>query len=140
MIKSQKGFSLLEVIVSIAILSIILLSFFSFFIQAATFSSKTKDTFDAGQYSQELLHYAQTGNYNNDLTTQDLNDIYNTNQTSNKPYEIKINNQTYYPMVSIKPANSQTSLNSAKALLVTVTIETERDGVRKELFKTYGYK
>jgi prepilin-type N-terminal cleavage/methylation domain-containing protein len=140
MLKSQEGFSLLEVIVSISLLSIILLSFFSFFIQAANFTSKNKDVFDAGQYSQELLEYAQAGDYTETLTTADLNEIYTTTLDTTKPYFIIINNRTYFPKVIIETAKTKNTFITAQTLIVTVIIEIENGGQRKEIFKTYGYK
>lgn len=53
--KQQSGFTLIEVIASIVIITIILLSFFPFFINTAKTTKTSNDIFDATYYAQREM-------------------------------------------------------------------------------------
>ncbi|WP_378153104.1 type IV pilus modification PilV family protein [Chungangia koreensis] len=54
-VKKSNGFTLIEVLASIVILSIVIVSFLSFFPQMSLFNEKTKDNLDAVTIAKELL-------------------------------------------------------------------------------------
>ncbi|WP_057771780.1 type IV pilus modification PilV family protein [Cytobacillus dafuensis] len=64
---NQKGITLLEVLLSMLILSIILVSFFSFFSQSAVFIKKNDDKLSAVNTAQMVLNILQENEKKNTL-------------------------------------------------------------------------
>lgn len=54
-LRSSKGFTLIEILVAVVILSIILLTFFGFFSQSALFATKNKQQLTAISLAQEVI-------------------------------------------------------------------------------------
>ncbi|MEH7106640.1 prepilin-type N-terminal cleavage/methylation domain-containing protein [Bacillus sp. JJ1764] len=63
----QKGLTLIEVLISILILAIILLSFMGFFTQSALFTKKNEQKLDTLQIAQKIVNLVEV-----DITKQDL--------------------------------------------------------------------
>lgn len=55
--KNQSGFTLIEVIASLVIITIILISFFSFFLSNAKTTKTSNDIFDATYYAQKEMEH-----------------------------------------------------------------------------------
>jgi len=67
--KSQKGLTLIEVLVSIVLLAIILTSFIGLFTQSTLFTKKNEQKLDTMQTAQKIINIVEV-----DLTKQDLLD------------------------------------------------------------------
>jgi prepilin-type N-terminal cleavage/methylation domain-containing protein len=69
---SQKGLTLVEVLVSIVLLAIILTSFMGFFTQSALFTKKSEQKLDTMQTAQKYINLIEKYIYSEDLSTYDL--------------------------------------------------------------------
>ncbi|WP_117170453.1 type IV pilus modification PilV family protein [Paraliobacillus sediminis] len=88
-INNQKGMTLVEIIVSIAILSIIIVTFLTFFIQSTKVNNVSKDITDSSYVAQteleEIYHLSNTMSYTDTITY--LSNTYNVNNSdSNYDY------------------------------------------------------
>lgn len=87
-INNQKGMTLVEIIVSIAILSIIIVTFLTFFIQSTKVNNVSKDITDASYVAQsemeEIYHLSETMSYTDTITY--LSNTYHVN-SSDSNYE-----------------------------------------------------
>ncbi|MGG3560463.1 prepilin-type N-terminal cleavage/methylation domain-containing protein [Neobacillus rhizosphaerae] len=76
-LRSQKGLTLVEILVSIVLLAIILTSFISFFTQSALFTKNNDQKLDTMQTAQKIVNLVEI-----EITKQDLIDnfIINTSE------------------------------------------------------------
>lgn len=148
-LKNEKGHQLLEIILSLSLLSIVLLVFFGFFFQAKIFTVNNQNTGSASQLSQEILEKVRTSTIpsglgaNNYLTIDQWSLLEDTTITGE--YSIKVDNQMYYPKVKIKQASTEiihtTTQNALDKLdLIIVEIWVKRNGELLKINETYGYK
>lgn len=160
-VKNQKGFQLIEVLLSISILSIVLLVFFGFFIQSKTFSAQSQKSSSASQLSQEILQKVRDSNLTSDnahsvkITTANWTETTNLKSANweilySKPiigeFSIEVDNHTYYPRVQVINAEAYKTIFSLPEPLpaifdiIIVEIETIKNGNRLQVFETFGYK
>ncbi|MFD2706173.1 type IV pilus modification PilV family protein [Salibacterium lacus] len=82
----QQGFTLVELLASLTILSIVIITFLSFFSQYTMFSARTEDKLTAVNAAEEVL--------------------YEVKNEQNQPDVIHVNNKTYYPEVHLCQADT----------------------------------
>jgi prepilin-type N-terminal cleavage/methylation domain-containing protein len=150
----QDGLTLIEVLVSIVILSIILTTFFSFFSQSMVFSGKNEEKLVAYNLASKTLRVVEE-KYKNTLQT-DLNIISSsvlctdnfsiteirTTTTSTSICYFNENQKSYYPEVLItKELNHSTDFSTSKIVLykINVKIYDKQTTPRKLLSETFGY-
>jgi prepilin-type N-terminal cleavage/methylation domain-containing protein len=150
----QDGLTLIEVLVSIVILSIILTTFFSFFSQSLVFSGKNEEKLVAYNLASKTLRVVEE-KYKNTLQT-DLNIISSsvlctenfsiteirTTITSTSICYFNENQKNYYPEVLItKELNHSTDFSTSKIVLykINVKIYDKQTTPRKLLSETFGY-
>lgn len=146
LLKNEKGYTLLEILLSLSILSIVILVFFGFFIQSAKFSVHSQNKMSAGQLSQEILEKVKSNfsavqddiDGTKKLTNTGWNELYSTSK--NGVYSINIGNQTYYPQVKIIPAKDQNGEFSTQLYYIQVEVGVYEKGVWIKKFETYGFK
>lgn len=140
LLKKENGFSLLDILISLSLLSIVLLVFVRFFFQAETFTIINKDNSSAAQLSQEVLEKVKASPYQTDLKTADWNQLYRTNVRGE--FLIQVNDQIFFPIVKIKPASSQINSFPTQLNLYYIQIEiwANENGQRVEKYETYGFK
>ncbi|WP_066257947.1 prepilin-type N-terminal cleavage/methylation domain-containing protein [Neobacillus drentensis] len=146
LVKNENGYTLLEILLSLSILSIVILVFFGFFIQSAKFSVQSQNKMSAGQLSQEILEKVKSNfeTVKNDidgakkLNTTGWNKLYRTSITGE--YSINIGNQIYYPQVKIIPAKDQNGEFSTQLYYIQVEVGVREKGVWNKKFETYGFK
>jgi type II secretory pathway pseudopilin PulG len=165
-VKNDKGFQLIEIILSITLLSVILLVFFGYFQQAQRFSIQNETSASASQLSQEILEEVRSSS----LSAEKLNEY------TNGTYNTEINKQHFYTKVSIQPAldnikkypfnqsyvdslffldnldplglidllenltNIEITNNLQSLQFIKVEISVDKNGIREKIYETYGYK
>jgi hypothetical protein len=137
---NQRGYHLLEVTLGVALLSIVLLSFAGFFLQAKIFNSDNESRSSAVQLSQEILHIIKKSPYTADLTVEDWNQLYGTDFASNERFFLEVGEKKYFPVVNIVPADSFNTILSVDLNLVVVSIQEKSGDTFKNVYETYGYK
>lgn len=143
-IKNEKGYLLLEILLSITLLSIVLSVFFGYFIQSKNHVNQTESISAATQLSQEILIKVRDSNFQTNLTLDNFKSLYGSDFTG----AISINNRNYYPEVYIQHADlamkqENTSIPTHyldKLDYIQVVIMGDRNGARVKLYETYGYK
>jgi prepilin-type N-terminal cleavage/methylation domain-containing protein len=144
LMKNEKGYTLLEVVLSLSILSVVLLVFFGFFIQGKTFSVQTQSRMSADQLSQEILEKVKSSTFQADLTVDNWKTLYPDSSQdqidTNGEFYLIINNQNYYPVAKIKQANLQSPNFSDKLTYIQIEIYTKEKGSKVKKFETYGFK
>ncbi|OIJ18362.1 hypothetical protein BKP45_12360 [Anaerobacillus alkalidiazotrophicus] len=144
---SQGGFTLIEVLASLVILSIILVTFFSFFNQALIFSGKNEEKLVAYNLARKTLNIVEED-------YADLNGIELTISCESYPtnyrddlklalYETtcyyKENNRYYFPEITITK-QSFDNFTSPVLYLIHVKIYSSDHLVERELLsETFGY-
>lgn len=73
---TQCGFTLIEALSSIVLLSVVILFFLSFFTQSTLFSNKTEDKLTAINISEKVLNEAKMGMIPNSIETVNGKDYY----------------------------------------------------------------
>lgn len=141
-LKNNSGFTLIEILASVVLLTVVLSMFLSIFPQMANMNNRTGDNLDAANVGKEVLVKMKKLSYENITSKTNLpiaNTTY-TNSTSNiqisgtyvtndKNYNVKFNlNKT--PDVEIN--NSTTKLRR-------FSIEILDDQNKNTLTTTYGY-
>jgi hypothetical protein len=137
---NQKGFHLLEVTLGVALLSIVLLSFTGFFLQAKIFNSDNERRSSAAQLSQEILHIIKKSPYMTDLTVEDWNQLYGTDFASDERFYLEVGEKRYYPVVKIMYADSYNENLPKDLNLVVVSIQEKSKETYKNVYETFGYK
>jgi prepilin-type N-terminal cleavage/methylation domain-containing protein len=153
---NQDGFTLVEVLVSIVILSIVLTTFFSFFGQSLVFSGKNEEKLVAYNLAEKTMRIVES-NYKNKLQpTQTKIVIPSTNNpcsnySSGYPPELlevtnpstcyyKENQKNYYPYIIIM--RQPTDFTAPSLFVINVKIYNSNiltDPNRKLLSETFGY-
>ena len=134
---NEKGITLLEVMASIVLLSIILLSFFSFFIQGKKFERFNEAAYTATQLSEELVYLVENKPVNLDNQHQMWNDYFQTETPDTEDYFITINHRNYYPTVEEITSNP---LVERGFTLYRISIFIEKEDEKKEVVKNYAIK
>ena len=143
--KSESGFSLLEILASLVILSFILITFFSFSNQALFFSTKNEDKLVAYNLARKTLNII-TENYVGTTQNQVIacsNFATNYHPKLKEALEpsscfYKVNNNTFYPEVTI--TKQTLSFTSPSLYLVHVKIFDSSDITKRNLLsETFGY-
>ncbi|WP_442595270.1 prepilin-type N-terminal cleavage/methylation domain-containing protein [Neobacillus sp. D3-1R] len=152
MVKEQKGFTLLEVLLSITILSIILISFFSFFPQAAKFNDTNDQKLKGVSLAKEVLVTIQSSNsiqsfLNNVSTNPTATDTFSKNNPQYQSLKLSediINHTDYYQLITKTPDAKviiklfkSPDFNGSKALYKTEIIVEILEG--KKVTNLYGY-
>lgn len=159
----QDGLTLIEVLVSIVILSIILTTFFSFFSQSMTFSGKNEEKLVAYNLASKTLivveekYSEEVNKLQTDLLkiypsetfcSRDFSgsEITNTTIINNVPTasicHFKENQKEYYPEVNISKENTNPNefqLSKIVLYKIHVQIYDKRTSPRKLLSETFGY-
>jgi prepilin-type N-terminal cleavage/methylation domain-containing protein len=144
----QYGFTLIEVLVSIVILSIVLTSFFAFFSQSMVFSGKNEEDLVAFNLANKTLKTVES-KYKVETLSQNLT----FNSCSNYPQNIKdilnlsstcsynVNKKRYYPEITLtKQAYVNNSGENLPTLyIINVKIFGSPSQPKKLLSETYGY-
>ncbi|QOR66369.1 type II secretion system protein [Cytobacillus suaedae] len=118
---NNKGITLIELLLSITILSIVILSFMTIFSQLITFSVKVEDKVTVINIAEEVLNNVKRS-------------------VPNSADPITINGKTYYPSISV--GTNQTGRESSLGLRrVHVKIYTEEyfDPTSEPASEIYGY-
>lgn len=143
-IKNENGYLLLEILLSITILSIIFMVFLGYFLQNKTHVEINKGIGSASQLSQEILIKVRESEFDTTLTPAQLEGLIDFDSTQG----IVVNNHHYFPKVLISQANNEVKQQNVlgtpfaidKLNLITVIIEEEKVGIMTEVYRTYGYK
>ncbi|MBS4216993.1 prepilin-type N-terminal cleavage/methylation domain-containing protein [Bacillus sp. FJAT-49711] len=127
---NHKGLTLIEILASITILTIVILSFLAFFSQAMLFSGKAEDRVTSINIAETVLSNVkdQTADYTGK----------NPRTIDEKQYKeiepIIINNKSYYPYVN----KTQETPEELKLQTVHVLIFTHKSD-NTPVSETYGY-
>ncbi|WP_223702915.1 type IV pilus modification PilV family protein [Sutcliffiella deserti] len=154
-VSDDRGFSLLEVLVSIVILSVIILSFLSFFSQAMFFSVREEDNLIGVNIAERILY-----NVEKSSIIELLSESTNTYSCENNPLSIGnaiadeeelksdpndpdrliyiINNKSYYSYVTICQTEEEKKLSLYRTQIKIFQKFGERDGERM-IYETYQY-
>jgi prepilin-type N-terminal cleavage/methylation domain-containing protein len=131
---SQKGLTLIEVLVSIVLLSIILTSFLGFFTQSALFTKKNEQKLGTMQVAQKYINLVEekvpiTKFASYDLTNEvqlskeEISNLFIPPLTINSPYNIRAK-------IIIKP-------NTENRIQFTIIVEDPADSNNKSTTYTY---
>lgn len=137
---NQEGYHLLEVTLGVALLSVVLLSFTGFFLQAKIFNSDNESRSSAAQLSQEILHIIKKSPYTADLTVDEWNQLYGTDFASNERFFLEVGEKKYYPVVQIMHADSFNTNLPMDLNLVIVSIQEKSKDTYENVYETFGYK
>jgi prepilin-type N-terminal cleavage/methylation domain-containing protein len=142
----QTGFTLIEVLVSIVILSIILTTFFSFFGQSLVFSGKNEEKLVAYNLAGKTLRIVES-KYKNTINQS----LLTLDSCTNYPQELKDvldnstcsfiqNKKNYFPEIIITK-QTFTEFTNPKLYLINVKIynANKLNSNRKLLSETFGY-
>ena len=124
-VENEGGLTLVEIIVALLILSIILLSFFTFFTQSAKFTNHNKENLTAVQVAEDVVAEIRPVNSIDELDgyTQ-INGTY-VNSLTYTPFEVKIT-IIDGPVTELKKANI--------AVKSTSTIGIQNKEYRTEMY------
>lgn len=138
LLRNEKGYQLLEIVLSLSLLSIVLLVFFGFFIHSKSFTMFNQNKSSAAQLSQEIVEKVKASSYQTDISLADWNQLYDTNIQGE--FYIKVNNQKYYPVAKIRQARLQNSSFPSQLSYIQIEIWVDEKGKRVEKYETYGFK
>jgi prepilin-type N-terminal cleavage/methylation domain-containing protein len=130
-VKNQHGVSLVEILAAVTILSIVFVSFLSFFPQASKHSNKTGEMLSAVNLAKEKLVIVKSNQNIKDLLIGSSNDLSRSNYSN-----LKLTND-------IQVADNQFELNSEDDVYkTTILIDTHKVSygnliVTDNLYKTY---
>lgn len=140
-ILNQAGLTLTEILVSLVLISIVLLTFFSFFSQTTLFSGKNEERLVAFHLATKTLNIVES-NYRNASIPSDNLQL----SCGNYPLELKAalqastcyyqnNNKNYYPEIFLSKQLDMPTLYVIQIKIYNSPNSTER----KLLSETYGY-
>jgi prepilin-type N-terminal cleavage/methylation domain-containing protein len=147
----QDGLTLIEVLVSIVILSIILTTFFSFFGQSLIFSGKNEEKLVAYNLASKTLKIVEK-NFKNKLpSTQSAIEIISsatvcTNQQEElvSPTNLSIcyykeNQKSYFPEITITKETTSFSVPTLFTINIKIYNSAKTNPNRKLLSETFGF-
>jgi prepilin-type N-terminal cleavage/methylation domain-containing protein len=131
---SEKGLTLVEILVSIVLLSIIFLSIIKFFPQMGFLNKENENKTIAINYVKEILNQWQNSNdVVNFLKNPTTVSLYGYNHKDNNYYYFKTKQGDYDVNIKIK---INTDLNSAPIKTHLIDIQLKKGNIVSE---TYGY-
>ncbi|MBU8905054.1 type IV pilus modification PilV family protein [Desertibacillus haloalkaliphilus] len=135
---SQQGFTLIEVLASIVILTIIITGFMTFFIQAFNFNTKTEDDLQAIHVAQDVLVAIQENPSSWDIGTYQSCELKGNGSLHLEDSDPITNECHYegtfiYPTVTINQTPSEAELGLYR---IHVMVFNQDD---RQLTETYGY-
>lgn len=133
--KNEKGFSLIEVIASIVIISIVLLSFFQLFVQSNKTAVANNEKLVVINLADATLERIKATPIKEDPNIINVNEYFNSGTTNANiyPKSLVLNNTKY--LISYKASQSDNTLKNAKysekdlnliKVVVTVTAENRK--------------
>jgi prepilin-type N-terminal cleavage/methylation domain-containing protein len=120
--RNEKGLTLVEVLASIVILSLIVVTFLTFFINSARTTEISQDNLNASFFAQKYMEevYDIVTDHASLVDIQaKINADYNVTLTSQTPYKINDDNGTV--TILIEPAKDERGLEIPRLLKVVVT-------------------
>jgi len=123
--KNNQGLSLVELLVSIVILSIVIVSFMSFFSQSMKFSRIIEEKLAAINIAEEILSNAKKNPEEEPIKLL-------TEQ------QIELNKKKYYAEISITQSSEEKKL-ALKRIQVKIFNTKEHDSSLKPVTEIYGY-
>lgn len=121
--RNEKGLTLVEVLASIVILSLIVVTFLTFFINSARTTEISQENLDASFFAQQYMEEV----YNIVTDHASLGDIQakinadDNNMTSTSPTTYEINDDNGTGTIVIEPAKDESGLEINRLLKVVVT-------------------
>ena len=135
---NEKGSSLIEIVAALALSSVILLSFFSIFIQSKKIERVNNEEYTTAQLSEELVHILENNKYNPAEPNKIWNMYYGTEIQDTEEYPISVNKSLYFVNVEqLNPENVPWLAMNSKVL--KVILSTERNGEKKVVMTNYAY-
>ncbi|MCA1031932.1 type II secretion system GspH family protein [Bacillus timonensis] len=140
--KNENGFTLIEILASIVILTIILTVFLKFFVQAMTFATKNEEMLEGTNDARQVLSLLQE-NYR----AVDLLKSYGIVDSSYKVKKTTVTNTTQLKQLldpwnqtpSAKFENMTIAFSEGDKDLIQADINVFEKGTTKVLSKTYGF-
>lgn len=111
--KNNKGFTLLEVLLSIVLLFIISTSFIGFFTQSAMFTQKNKEKLNAVQIAQKYINLVEQYVKKNDLNSYDLSKPLDESEIDKilSAHSIHLEKSSFKISAKVTPADKDLSSN-----------------------------
>ena len=141
-LKNNSGFTLIEILASVVLLTVVLSMFLSIFPQMANMNNRTGDNLDAANVGKEVLVKMKKMSYENITSKTNLpidNTTY-TNSTNN--IQIKgtyvTNIENYNVEININKTHD-VEINSSTTRLRRFSIKILDDQNKNTLTTTYGY-
>ncbi|MCR2820554.1 type IV pilus modification PilV family protein [Lederbergia panacisoli] len=134
-INDEKGVTLLEIVISMAIITIILTSFITVLTQYNLFSSLNKQKLEAQQIARTALFHVQQGDYN-----QEIKDAVKKNTL---PYTFNMIHPEddygkFLPRATILPTNDDEVKYQLRTVSITIYAKNDID-YKKPLTQSNGY-
>ncbi|MED3571438.1 type II secretion system protein [Cytobacillus praedii] len=119
------GFTLVELLAAITLLSIVIIIFLNIFSQSVLMSRKVEDKLSSVNIAEKVLNTVRRGDPSISY------EIY--------PYELpKVNGKTYYPVVTITQTTKESELG-LKLVHVKIYLKEDYDKASKPDSQIYGY-
>lgn len=141
-LKNNSGFTLIEILASVVLLTVVLSIFLSIFPQMANMNNRTGDNLDAANVGKELLVKMKKLSYEN-ITSETNLPIANTTYT-NSTSNIQIsgtyvtNNKNYNVKFNLNKT-PDVEINNSTTKLRRFSIEILNNQNKNTLTTTYGY-
>lgn len=131
---NNKGASLLEILVSLIILSLVFISLSHFFFQASLFSHKVEDQLTSTNIAEKVLHDVKTDNVKYTKKTASID---GKQYSEIEPTEL--NGKLYYPYVLISPETPEI-LQLKRVHVVIFTDSIDSNHTPSPISEVFGYK
>lgn len=148
--RSNKGFTLVEILATITLLGIIIVTFIPFFTQYAIFTSKTEENLDAINLAEQLLYESTTSDQLHAVIQGDANFVSNNCDAPTKLSHEQFtdflpdtgfieSNKKYYPEVFIcqDPSLYEGNLNLYEVKVAMYVMPSA--GSKQLVTETYDY-
>ncbi|QFF99575.1 type II secretion system protein [Psychrobacillus glaciei] len=141
--KNTNGFTLIEILASIVLLTVIISMFLTMFPQMANMNNRTGDNLDAANVGKELLVIIKKNNYNNfsnntNLAIKEKIHTISINKSNNDYLLLKDTYKSFF--IEIKIYNSKVFPDNSTNQLYKVSIEVKKNEASPTpLTTTYGY-
>ncbi|MBY0123970.1 PilW family protein [Bacillus sp. S/N-304-OC-R1] len=121
----KNGFTLVELLCAITLLSFVIIIYLSIFSQSLSLSRKVEDKLTSVNVAEKVLNMVRRGDANISFDTY--------------PYELpKVNGKTYYPVVVITQTSQEQALG-LKKVLVKIYSNKDYSKTLKPDSEIYGY-